>query len=453
MTLSIEMSSAPVDAEVLAVPVFADRAWGTGAEEALADIEGLEAHLDAVGFSGKKGQLTAIPGSGMTVLLVGLGDDLDAEGLRQAAGRMGRRARKSKRVATTLHSVGIDEAAELVATGFALGQYSFDEHRSKGKPSVTEALILVDGSADEVAEAERGATLAGGVVTARNLVNRPPGHKAPVAFAGWAEELAQRTGLSIEVFDEDQIESERFGGLGGVAAGAHNPARMVVLRHEPERATKTVAFVGKGIIFDSGGLSLKPPKGMEDMKTDMAGAAAVFGAMEVIASLGLGVNVMAVMPLTENMPGGGAMRPGDVLQARNGKTIEVLNTDAEGRLVLADGLSLAAESSPDLIVDIATLTGACKVALGPRIAGLFSNDDDAAEAVESAAKRAGERVWRMPLARDYRSMIDSVVADMKNTGERWGGAITAALLLEEFVDDTPWVHLDIAGPGRSESAR
>ncbi|MBT8197280.1 MAG: leucyl aminopeptidase [Acidimicrobiia bacterium] len=451
--MSIETGSGPVPADVLAVPVFADRVWGPGTEAAIADVDGLEEYLDAVGFTGKKGQITAVPSADGTLLLVGLGDDLNAEGLRQAAGRVGRKSRKAARVATTLHQVGLDDAAELVGLGFALGQYSFDEHRSKAEPAVTEALVLVDGSDDDAAAAEAGAVIAGGVVAARDLVNRPPGHKPPTAFAAWATEMAEQVGATIEVFDEDQIAAERFGGLQGVSAGAHNPPRMVVMRYEPAGATKTVAFVGKGIIFDSGGLSLKPPKAMEDMKTDMAGAAAVFGAVQAIATRGFQVNVLAIMPLTENMPGGGAMRPGDVLEARNGKTIEVLNTDAEGRLVLADGLSLAAESSPDLIIDIATLTGACKVALGPRIAGLFSNDDDAAATVVAAARRAGERVWRMPLAADYRPMIDSTIADMKNTGDRWGGAITAALLLEEFVGDVPWVHLDIAGPGRADSTR
>jgi leucyl aminopeptidase len=191
---------------------------------------------------------------------------------------------------------------------------------------------------------------------------------------------------------------------------------------------------------------------METMKTDMSGAAAVFGAMQSIARLDLPVEVVGVTPLTENMPGGSAQRPGDVMRARNGKTIEVLNTDAEGRLVLADGLSIAVEEEPDLIVDIATLTGSCMVALGPKIAGLWSNDDEAAVAVEAAARTAGEKVWRMPLEQEYRSHIDSSVADMKNTAERWGGAIAAALLLEAFVDDRPWVHLDIAGPARASKA-
>jgi leucyl aminopeptidase len=227
---------------------------------------------------------------------------------------------------------------------------------------------------------------------------------------------------------------------------------MVVMSYTPQGATKTVAFVGKGIVFDSGGLSIKPAAGMETMKTDMAGAASVMGAMKVIAASGMKVNVIGITPLTENLTGGSAQRPGDVMTAYNGKTIEVLNTDAEGRLVLADGLALAVEMKPDLVVDIATLTGACKVALGTHIGGLVSNDDQAAELVSDAARAAGEKMWRLPLEREYASLIESDIADMKNTAGRWGGAITAALILSEFVGDTPWVHLDIAGPARAEKA-
>ena len=224
---------------------------------------------------------------------------------------------------------------------------------------------------------------------------------------------------------------------------------MVEFWYEPAEARAFIALVGKGIVFDSGGLSLKPPAAMETMKTDMSGAASVFGAVRAIAALKLPVKVLGITPLTENMPGGGATRPGDVLTARNGKTIEVLNTDAEGRLVLADALALAAESQPDLIVDLATLTGACRIALGDKIAGSWTNDSDWQDRVIRAGASAGERIWPMPLPADYRKNIDSTIADMKNTGNnRYGGAINAALLLAEFVGDVPWVHLDIAGPAR-----
>jgi leucyl aminopeptidase len=289
------------------------------------------------------------------------------------------------------------------------------------------------------------------VAAARDLVNEAPGEKPPEALAGVARELGDRCGFRVRVYDEDAIAAEGFGGLIGVNAGADNPPRMVEMWYEPDDARAFLALVGKGVVFDSGGLSLKPAEAMETMKTDMSGAAAVFGALEAIATLGLPVKVLGVTPLTENMPGGSALRPGDVLRPRNGKTIEVLNTDAEGRLILADALSLAAEAGPDVILDLATLTGACQVALGDEIAGLFGTGG-APERVQRAAEAAGERVWPLPLPEDYRKKIDSDVADMKNTGGRYGGAITAALLLREFVGDIPWAHLDIAGPARSTEA-
>jgi leucyl aminopeptidase len=298
------------------------------------------------------------------------------------------------------------------------------------------------------AAAEHGRVVAAAVSLARDLVNESAMYKPAAEMADIAMGIGERTGLRVKVWDETEIEEGGLGGLHGVSLGAVNPPRLVEFWYEPEGAEAFLAIVGKGIVFDSGGLSIKPAASMETMKTDMAGAAAVFGAMQAIAELGLSVRVLGVTPLTENMTGGAAYRPGDVLVARNGKTIEVLNTDAEGRLVLADGLSLAVEQGPDMIVDLATLTGACHIALGDKIAGLFGTVD-AAERVQEAAEAAGERVWPMPLPSDYRKKIDSDVADMKNTGPRYGGAINAALLLKEFVGDVPWAHLDIAGPARA----
>ena len=262
--------------------------------------------------------------------------------------------------------------------------------------------------------------------------------------------IAEQNDIEIKVYDEDEIVAEGFGGLRAVSLGATNQPRMVVLKYRPEGADKSLALVGKGIVFDSGGLSIKPASGMETMKTDMSGAAAVFGAVQAIAQLGIPVNVTGITPLTENMTGGAAQRPGDIFTARNGKTVEVLNTDAEGRLVLADGLSLAVEDEPDLVIDIATLTGACMVALGKKVAGLIGYDDAAVAQVEGAARRAGEKVWRLPFEKDYRSKLDSPIADIKNIGDRFGGAITAALFLAEFTAERPWAHLDIAGPARAD---
>jgi leucyl aminopeptidase len=381
------------------------------------------------------------------VALLGLGDEADVESLRRAAGTLGRLASRYPSVATTLHRVDVDGAVEAVTLGYLLGGYRFDKYRSEPKPSKNERLMLLDPLPDVDVEIEAGSAVAAGVALARDLINEPAGGKPPVALAAIAEDLAD--GVDVEVLDEVAIAERRFGGLMAVSAGAANPARMVVFRYEPADAVASLAFVGKGIVFDSGGLSLKPPKAMETMKTDMSGAAAVFGAIQAIARLGLPVRILGITPLTENMPGGSAQRPGDVMTAYGGKTIEVLNTDAEGRLVLADALALAAEAEPDLIVDVATLTGACQIALGLKIAGLWGNDEAAVQRVEAAARFAGEKVWEMPLETEYRSMIDSDVADMTNTAERPAGAITAALLLSEFVSDQPWVHLDIAGPARS----
>ncbi len=448
----------PIDVEAgdaLVVPVLTDLTWGPGAAWAVEQLgDWVPDYLEGEGFTGKSGDLSILPGGDTSygsVVFVGLGDEVDAEALRRGAGNAAGAASRQERVVTTLHEVGVDNAAEYVTMGFLLGQYRFDKYLSEPKPVATTELVLAGGAGTE-GDMARGGVIAEAVAMARDLVNEPAAAKAPTVMADIARGIADEHGLDYVVFTENDLAAERLGGLAAVSAGAATPPRLVILRYGPEVATRKLVIVGKGIVFDSGGLSLKPPAGMETMKTDMSGAAAVFGAMQAIASLGLEVEVVGITPLTENMPGGAAQRPGDVMQARNGKTIEVLNTDAEGRLVLADGLSIAVEEEPDLIVDIATLTGSCMVALGPLIAGLWSNDDEAAVAVESAARNAGEKVWRMPLEQEYRSHIESSIADMKNTAERYGSAIAAALLLEAFVDDQPWVHLDIAGPARASKA-
>ena len=440
--------------EALAVPVFEDLVWGPGADWISAQLgEWLDGYLDEEDFSGKLGEITAIPTGGRlpfeTLFLVGMGGDLDLEKLRHAAGSLGRRASRVVDVATTLHQIDLDGAAGAVTEGFLLAQYRFDKYRSEPKPAKTERLRYVDAGAPAAVEAAvRAQVVVDAVLLARDLVNEPAAGKSPETMAGLAIEIGRQTGMEVTILDEEEIIAEGLGGLLGVSAGAHRPPRLVRFEYQPEGATSFLAIVGKGIVFDSGGLSLKTSEGMETMKTDMSGAAAVFGAVQAIALLGLPIRLLGITPLTENMPGGGATRPGDVLRARNGKTIEVLNTDAEGRLVLADGLSLAAEAEPNLIVDLATLTGACHIALGDKIAGAWSNDRETLDAVLAAGARVGERLWPMPLPDDYRKNIDSDVADMKNTGSRYGGAINAALLLKEFVGEVPWVHLDIAGPAR-----
>ena len=439
-------------ADLLIVPVFADLTWGPGAE-LVADELGpwLSGYLESREFSGAKGQLSVVPAGDLSfgaVAFVGLGDEANAESLRRAAGAVGRMATPYVSAATTLHLVDVDGAAGAVTLGYLLGSYRFDTYRSEPKQRENERLELldaVDGTTEEIRDA---VAIADGVMLARDLINQPAVDKSPEVLADRARSLS--SDIVVEVIDETEAAERGYGGLLAVGAGSTNPPRMVIMRYEPDGAESFLALVGKGIVFDSGGLSLKPAKGMEDMKTDMAGAATVYGAMQAIAVLGLPVRVLGVTPLSENMTGGAAQRPGDVFTAYNGTTVEVLNTDAEGRLVLADGLGIAAEAGPDLIVDIATLTGAAKVALGPSVGAIFGNDEAATAAVEAAARFAGESMWVMPLERSYRPQLESPIADMKNIGDQWGGAILAALFLSEFVDERPWVHLDIAGPGRSD---
>jgi leucyl aminopeptidase len=273
----------------------------------------------------------------------------------------------------------------------------------------------------------------------------------PSRLAVVAGEVAERAGLRISVLDESEIQAEGLGGLSGVARGSAEPPRLIKLWYVPDGAevadTPMVAVVGKGITFDSGGLSLKTGDGMMTMKDDMSGAAVVIATLGACRAAGVNVRVLGIAPCTENMPSGTATKPGDVLTTRNGKTIEVLNTDAEGRLVLADGLALAVEEEPDSIIDVATLTGACVVALGPDVAGVMGNDSRVMAAVEQAAERAGEPVWHLPLPQAYKRMHESTIADMKNIGRPGGpGALLAGLILEEFVGDRPWAHIDIAGP-------
>jgi leucyl aminopeptidase len=332
--------------------------------------------------------------------------------------------------------------------GIVLGAYSFDRYKSDAKPSAIAKVVLVgSGGRAWTQAATTGAAIAEAVNWARDLVNEPGGSLTPTELAKAASAMARRAGLKVTVHDEAAIKRLKLGGLLGVNRGSAQPPRFVELTYEPAgRATGTLALVGKGITFDSGGLSLKTGQGMMTMKCDMGGAAAVIGAMSVLPVVKPRVRVRAFVPMTDNMTGADATRPGDVLRIRNGKSVEVLNTDAEGRLILADALSLASEAEPDAIVDLATLTGACMVALGPSIAGLMG-DGEWISQVREAADRAGERVWPLPLPPDYRKQLDSPVADMKNIGGQYGGSLTAGLFLKEFVaDGIPWAHLDIAGP-------
>ncbi len=443
----------PAAADAVGAPVFAGRVVPPGAA---ADID--LAFLAERGFEGKPGEAQAVPSGRGTWVALGMGkpEEVAAETLRRAAAAFVRTAWKDRTAATTLLAAappGLDpaRAAQAIAEGASLAAYRFSRYKADPKPCLIESLAVVGSGDDAQHGIDRGARIAGAVTLARDLVNEPAKAMTPRRLAETAAEVAEAEGLAITVLDEAAIEAERLGGLAGVAAGSEEPARLIELVYDPPSAEGTVALVGKGITFDSGGLSIKTAEGMETMKTDKSGAAAVLGAMSVIAALGPPVKVVGIIPATENMPGGAALKPGDVLTARNGKTIEVLNTDAEGRLVLADGLSLAVEAGVDAIIDVATLTGACVIALGRKVAGLMGNHAGWVDQVGQAAARAGEEVWPLPLPEDYRKLIDSDVADVKNVSNgRYAGALTAGLFLREFVAGVPWVHLDIAGPARSE---
>jgi leucyl aminopeptidase len=320
----------------------------------------------------------------------------------------------------------------------------------------TLTLVVGPGESEDVALALRHTVEHARVVGqatnfARELVDTPPADKSPTQLADHISAAAADAGIAVTVWDETRIRHERFGGLLGVAAGSDEPPRFVILDYQHADDSPKLALVGKGVTFDSGGLCLKPAASMEDMKSDMTGAAVVVASLQAIARLALPVNVTGYLALTENMTGGKAMKMGDVLTMRNGKTVEVMNTDAEGRLILADALSYAVENRPHRVLDLATLTGACMVALGPKVAGLFGNDDSFCQEFLAACHRTGERAWRLPLDDDYKEQLKSNVADWKNVGGKWGGAVTAAKFLEQFVGSTPWIHLDIAGPSWCDS--
>ena len=446
---------AEAEAPVLVVPMGVDRRPGPGAQYVLDGLgPWVNEHLEAVGFSGKGGDQAVIPTAGALpygwVVLVGVGDDPDHEAVRRAAASSLLAAPRTDRLVTTLHQMETPGALAATVEGTLLAGYRYEVYRSKpSEDSVPKVLLAAPVPSGWAAQVERSTVVAEAVATARDWINQPALDQGPADLAALMATAATESGMTVEVWDESRLEEERMNGVLFVGRGSHRPPRLVRLLGPGDGPRLTL--VGKGITFDSGGQSLKPPKSMEFMKYDMSGAAAVVAAGVAITRLGLDVRLEVLAALAENMPGGGASRPGDVFTARNGKTVEVLNTDAEGRLVLADALSLAAEGSPDLIVDVATLTGACAVALGLEYAGLFGSEE-ARQAVEEAAEAAGEKVWPLPLPPEYRKMIDSPVADMKNIGGRWGGAITAALLLKEFTSDFPWAHLDIPGPAKAQKS-
>jgi leucyl aminopeptidase len=464
MTVTLLTSqSAPTatDADALVIGVF------QGADGPLPDFRidelDLIGALTALGATGKPEEITKIHTAGQlatpVIAAVGLGEPADPDGdgrqaylerLRRAAGAAARElsSGRAARVAIALPAGEADEA-EAVALGALLGGYAFRKYRTTENPPADTELIVH--TAHEAAT-DRARTLAGAMTLVRDLVNTSPRDLVPADLAAAAEQVAAASGLGVLVLDEHDLAKEGYGGILAVGMGSAHPPRLVRLEYTHPDAERTVVFAGKGITFDSGGLSLKPSKSMETMKADMSGAAAVLGALQAIAAFAPAVNVVGYLSIAENMPGGGAQRPSDVITIYGGKTVEVLNTDAEGRLVLADALARAEADGPNLLIDVATLTGAQVVALGMRTAGVMASDSAVATQVVESAGRAGEAMWPMPLPEELRKGLDSSVADIANVAaERSGGMLVAGHFLREFVPaGVPWAHLDIAGPAFNE---
>jgi leucyl aminopeptidase len=453
MSVTVHIArSSPKAVEAVGVPV--------GVKGAVPRSIGLNrAALTAAGFEGKPGQTLVVPAAtGPTQIAVGIGDEKPtAAGLRNAAAALVRAAGKRTSMATNLADLdGVDSAtaAQAVVEGASLAAYRYHGLKTEPVPAGLQELTLVVGqqrAAGARLGADRGSITSTAAGLARDLANTPPAHLTARMIADKAVALGAANGLNVEVFNKDQLTAMGCGGMVGVNKGSTEPPRMVRLMYTPRNPRGHLVMVGKGVMFDSGGLSLKTNDGMKTMKMDMGGAAAVLAAMTTLRSLKCKSAVTGYMMCTDNMPSGSALNVGDVLTFRNGKTAEIHNTDAEGRLVLADGLSMGVEDKPDAIVDIATLTGAAMGALGLNMAAVFGNNEPFIDRVKTAAADADEPVWQLPLERSYRKLIDSNVADMKNVGGPYGGAIIAALFLAEFVGDTPWAHLDIAGPMASDA--
>ncbi len=422
-------------------------------------------------FSGKAGDTAVLYPQGLIparrIVLVGLGkqDDFDLEVARRASAVALKKARdlNARHVASIVHGAGIgglqmQPAAQATVEGALLGLYAFaaDKQNGNSKNQVAK-LSLVTSAEDQIEKAQSGAAIAqivsAGVNLARDLVNMPPNVATPTKMAETAREIAEASGMQLTIGDRDWAAERNMGAYLAVAKGAGEPPYFIVLEHNAGRSDlDTVVLVGKGITFDTGGISIKPADKMGDMKSDMAGAAAVLAAMKVVGELDLPLHVVGITPCTENMPDAYAYHPADVIKASNGKTIEIISTDAEGRMILADALVFASQFKPKAVVDLATLTGACVIALGNNVAaGLFCNQETLSERLLKSGERTYDRVWPLPLWDDYKKAIKSTVADMKNSGGRFGGVGTSAVFLQEFTD-YPWAHVDIAGMALAEKA-
>ncbi|NVN00293.1 leucyl aminopeptidase [Arthrobacter sp. SDTb3-6] len=467
--INSDLKKVSADALVIGVGKGADGPVILDSPLSASAVASLKASLDALGVSGAADQLVRLPGlpdSGAKVLvLAGVGKlsgtEITEESLRRAGGSAVRQLAGLKHVVLALPTTALAQVSAL-AEGAALGAYryaSLHSGKDAAKEPVAKVTIYSSLAKDPALAAalDRAAVVAKAVNATRTLVNEPPSRLFPATFAEAARDLAKGLPVKVTVMDEKRLLKDGYGGIMGVGQGSSRPPRMVKLEYKSDKAVADLALVGKGITFDSGGISIKPGAGMITMKCDMAGAAAVLNTVLAVAGLGLPVNVTGWLCIAENMPSGTAIRPSDVLTIFGGKTVEVLNTDAEGRLVMADGLVAASQEFPDVIIDVATLTGAQVVALGHRTAGVMG-DDGVSAALKAAADRAGELVWPMPLPEELRPTLDSPVADLANIGERMGGMMTAAVFLQEFIgkdksgETIPWAHLDIAGPAFNEGA-
>ena len=465
----VAQSAREVPADLLALPVFQlpEKGWKlpTGAAALDRALSGaLGAAIAAGDFRGKRGQTHLAYGGGKVsarrVLLIGLGEEgkVDGEALRRAAGQAVRSAAKrgAQRVAVLAprtRRIQPPDVAQALAEGAVLGAYTFTRYRSEKSdpPAKSCALLFEDAKARTAARegVRRGVTIADSQNVARDLSNEPGGDLPPTALAREAAKVAREVGLRCRALGVPELKKKKMGAILAVGAGSSRPPRLIVMEHgrkaKSGRGRPTVCLVGKGITFDSGGISIKPSAAMDEMKHDMSGAAAVVGAMRAVALLDLPLHVVGIIPAAENLPSSTAYRPGDVVRTSSGKTIEVLNTDAEGRVVLSDALHFGrTEYKPAAMIDLATLTGAAVIALGSWASGALGNDDALVERVKEAGESSGERVWQLPLWEEHREAIRSRIADIKNTGGREGGTITAAAFLSHFTEGTPWVHLDIA---------
>ena len=469
MTFSVQLVSgvaADIGADALIVGVFAGAVADSdallGLEDALGG--GLLSHLKASEFDGKLEQQVDVPTFGRVkarrLLIVGLGPkaDVDAARVRAALAAAVRSAQSSTTKSLAIVLPDPTPALRAVGEAIVLGAYRFSRYftgERKPKAELGKVMVLVNGkhTAEHKKQLDLGVAIGQAVGIARDAVNEPPNELYPDTLAQLAQRIAKEHGFKCKVLDKKGILAAGMHLHYAVGQGSTNEPRFIHLSYLPKKKKKKVVFVGKGLTFDSGGLCIKPAAGMGEMKSDMAGAAAVLGLMAAIGIIKPDIELHVLVGAAENMPDGSAYRPADVFPSLDGKTVEIINTDAEGRLVLADALAYAVALKPDVIVDAATLTGAALVALGKTCSAFYATEDKLASMLEASAREAGESFWRMPLLEELSEQLKSDVADLKHTGDRWGGSITAALFLREFVGKVPWVHCDIAGPVLAERAR